>query len=266
MGGTRNIVAVGAAASLCLALGGSANSASGSAPSPQFRTFDKSSVPLAHGLPPSASAEDRKLFGLLPQQDEDLLNCYLRDRSVDEARNEAAHLKYSTLETKQEAESSQLTNGLFTSIIGSYYGKIDQTDLWLSKYWGNGLFTTILHVMPRSLKQLVLPDTVPTSLDKEEMRTDFKNPSYALIDYRSQPLADTGMDGIIFTADAEFVKFKELYQASQHYCRTLDHSGSVSVVGWRRTCEKGDKFYNGLRNSGVTNETDAIMSVGFICN
>ena len=233
----------------------------------EYHPFSKEGLPLLKALPRSASKDDRRFFGALKQDETELISCRWNDQSLSEARATAERLSISDLLPGQHKDqlTNAVGNAIFNPISNMYYGKIDKHDLWISKYWGRGLYTSASKIYVEQRADLFYPHLVASSVEKEEIKSDFRNPKGVLIEYRSTPLGKRGLEGVIFGFNADFVKFKELYAASRHYCTNHERPNSL-VVGWRRKCTEGAVDTKGqIETSETTDEKNTMMIVGFVC-
>lgn len=234
-----------------------------------FRPFDKTSLPLLRALPSGIPDYELSLYRKLNQDDNELVICLWKDWNLDAARTAANNANIMDLDPqsiKADPLTKPLINGLMKPIVPLYYGAIDKSDLWISKYWGRGAFTLLIKVFPRSIKDALIQDPTATSVDKEGLTKYFRTPSAVLIENRIEPYKTTGPEGIIFAANVSFVKFKELYGAAQSYCRSKERSGDVEVAGWLRSCDSSTSYSPGaMKFSNVQSDVDTIMHVGFVC-
>jgi hypothetical protein len=151
-----------------------------------------------------------------------------------------------------------------------YFGKLDTADLWLSKYWAKGALSAISkawpHVFRGSGRAIFDIKTEATPVSHEGLSGFFRSPDGVFVDDRLNPGDDGATQGILFTVNTSFVKFKEVYAAGRSYCMQHGRSGQLLVAGWARDCIASTVRDRDMETSHMAQASDTIIHVGMICN
>jgi hypothetical protein len=242
----------------------------------EFRPFDRTSIPLASAIPGDVVGHDREMFSRLGQDEKKLVYCPWKDDELPAARARVQTLMMSDLDPnikdKPYTWRGDPADQLGKLMMPWYYGKIDKADLWISKYWSKGVFSSTVKVWPHVFRgrgmEIFDVRTVPTSVNIEGLNSLFRTPDAVLIEDRiDNPSRDetNGTEGIIFVVNTNFVKFKEVYAAAQKYCVDHRRSRRPLVSGWRRNCLTNAGRDRDVEMSSVAQDSDTIIHVGFLC-
>ena len=251
-------------------------SASGGANELTFRPFDKTSIPLANGLPADVQGYDREVFSRLGQDEKHLIYCPWKDDELSVARGKARRGSTSDIYAPpggyQYVTPGGISDQLNAHLMPWYFGKLDKDDLWISKYWSRSVLSGLQKAWPMVFRgrgrEIFDFKTVPTEVSKSDLTTDFRWSGAALITDRIVNFfkdESVGTEGIVFLVNENFVKFKESYAAAGHYCNNFHRYGQVQVSGWRRICLTNAVRNRDMKFSSVADDSDTLVEIGFIC-